>query len=193
MTLFAQPQQPSLRPEPFIRKWLGVQFGEKQAAQEMFLDLCRLVGHPTPGEYGNPEAFTFEKWVPGGFADAYLEERFGWEFKGSDADLDAAMQQLLRYQVHLKTPPPVDCLLFPLDPDPDPIFGDGDDAARPRPARPGPTGKVATAPQRLFCPGRFAPRPVGGRKSPGKPPTCSGILWPIWSSATRIRNAWPAI
>ena len=105
MTLFAQPQPPGLRPEPFIRKWMGVQFGEKQAAQEMFLDLCRLVGHPTPGEYGNPEAFTFEKWVPGGFADAYLEERFGWEFKGSDADLDAAMQQLLRYQVHLKTPP----------------------------------------------------------------------------------------
>ena len=105
MTLFAQPQPPRLLPEPFIRKWMGVQFGEKQAAQEMFLDLCHLVGHPTPGEYGNPEAFTFEKWVPGGFADAYLEERFGWEFKGSDADLDAAMQQLLRYQVHLKTPP----------------------------------------------------------------------------------------
>ena len=105
MTLFAQPQPPSLLPSQFIRKWMGGQFGEKQAAQEMFLDLCRLVGHPTPGEYGNPEAFTFEKGVPGGFADAYLEERFGWEFKGSDADLDAAMQQLLRYQVHLKTPP----------------------------------------------------------------------------------------
>lgn len=105
MTLFTEPQQPSLRPERFINKWMSVQFGEKQAAQEMFIDICRMVGHATPGEYGDREAFTFEKWVPGGFADAYLEERFGWEFKGSDADLDGAMNQLLRYQVHLKTPP----------------------------------------------------------------------------------------
>jgi type II restriction/modification system DNA methylase subunit YeeA len=71
----------------------------------MFLDICRLVGHPTPVEYGNPEAFTFEKRVPGGSADAYLEGRFGWEFKGSDRQLDEALNQLLRYQVHLKTPP----------------------------------------------------------------------------------------
>ena len=105
MTLFSEARQPSLRPERFINKWMSVQFGEKQAAQEMFLDICRMVGHATPGDYGNPAAFTFEKWVPGGFADAYLEERFGWEFKGSDGDLDGAMTQLLRYQVHLKTPP----------------------------------------------------------------------------------------
>ena len=43
--------------------------------------------------------------MPGGFADAYLEGCFGWEFKGSDDDLAAALNQLLRYQVHLKTPP----------------------------------------------------------------------------------------
>ena len=71
----------------------------------MFLDICALVGHPTPVSFGNPEAFTFEKWVPGGFADAYLEGNFGWEFKGSDSELDGALSQLLRYQVHLKTPP----------------------------------------------------------------------------------------
>ena len=96
---------PAMRPEEFIAKWLHSEFGEKQASQEMFLDICRLVGHPTPGEFGDSQSFTFEKWVPGGFADAYLEERFGWEFKGSDANLDEAMNQLLRYQVHLKTPP----------------------------------------------------------------------------------------
>lgn len=43
--------------------------------------------------------------MPGGFADAYFEEHFGWEFKGQDAQLDSAFDQLLRYQVHLKTPP----------------------------------------------------------------------------------------
>ena len=63
------------------------------------------MGHATPAAHGDPEAFTFEKSVPGGFADAYFEEHFGWEFKGQDAQLDGAFDQLLRYQVHLKTPP----------------------------------------------------------------------------------------
>ena len=83
MTLFSEARQPSLRPERFINKWMSVQFGEKQAAQERFLDICRMVGHATPGDYGNPAAFTFEKWVPGGIGDAYLEERFGWESRGA--------------------------------------------------------------------------------------------------------------
>ena len=96
---------PSMTPQQFIAKWHDISFGEKQAAQEMFLDICALVGHPSPVAYGNPDVFTFEKWVPGGFADAYLEERFGWEFKGNDDQLAGAFNQLLRYQVHLKTPP----------------------------------------------------------------------------------------
>ena len=94
-----------MNPQEFVSKWQGVAFGEKQASQEMFLDICALVGHRSPVSYGNPEAFTFEKWVPGGFADAYFEDHFGWEFKGGDSDLDNALTQLLRYQVHLKTPP----------------------------------------------------------------------------------------
>ena len=96
---------PDMTPQDFIAKWHGIGFGEKQASQEMFLDICALVGHASPVAYGNPEVFTFEKSVPGGFADAYLEERFGWEFKGSDAQLPEAINQLLRYQVYLKTPP----------------------------------------------------------------------------------------
>ena len=94
-----------MRPEEFIAKWRNVQFGEKQASQEMFLDICALVEHPTPGAVGNPDVFTFEKWVPGGFADAYYEEHFGWEFKTLESELDYGLNQLLRYQVHLKTPP----------------------------------------------------------------------------------------
>ena len=99
------PGEPKIHPQQFIAKWRDIHFGEKQASQEMFLDICGLVGHPSPVEYGNNAIFTFEKWVPSGFADAYLEGAFGWEFKGSDGDLEAGLGQLLRYQVHLKTPP----------------------------------------------------------------------------------------
>ena len=98
-------EQPGMNPQQFVSKWRDVNFGERRASQELFLDICRLMGHPTPVEYGDEDAFTFEKWVPGGFADAYLENRFGWEFKGSDSQLDGAFLQLLRYQVYLKTPP----------------------------------------------------------------------------------------
>ena len=99
------PQLPTMTPQEFAGRWHDAGFGERQGAQSFFNDLCGLVGHPTPAAYGDPEAFTFEKWVPGGFADAYFEEHFGWEFKGQDAQLDGAFDQLLRYQVHLKTPP----------------------------------------------------------------------------------------
>ena len=73
--------------QDFIQKWRNTTFGEKQAAQMWFLDLLRVVEHPDPIEVGDPERFTFEKFVPGGFADAYLEGCFGWEFKGAEAQL----------------------------------------------------------------------------------------------------------
>ena len=94
-----------MTPAEFIAKWKDTTFGERQASQPMFDDICRLVGHPTPSEFKNPGVFTFEKGVLGGFADAYFEEHFGWEFKGKDSDLDEALLQLLRYSVYLKTPP----------------------------------------------------------------------------------------
>ena len=99
------PLMPTITPQEFVERWRDAGFGERQGAQSFFNDLCALLGHPTPAAYGNPEVFTFEKWVPGGFADAYLEDRFGWEFKGSDDQLPGAFNQLLRYQVYLKTPP----------------------------------------------------------------------------------------
>ena len=94
-----------MTPAEFMAKWKDTTFGERQASQPMFDDICRLVGHLTPSEFKNPGVFTFEKGVPGGFADAYFEDHFGWEFKGKDSDLDEALLQLLRYSVYLKTPP----------------------------------------------------------------------------------------
>ena len=94
-----------MQPQQFIERWRNTPFGERQGAQSFFNDICALVGHRTPADFGDLEVFTFEKRVPGGFADAYYEEHFGWEFKALDSQLDDAMNQLLRYQVHLKTPP----------------------------------------------------------------------------------------
>ena len=94
-----------MTPSQFISKWTARGFGERQAAQTWFLDLLHLVGHPDPIEYNDRDNFTFEKPVPGGFADAYLAGHFGWEFKGREADLPDAFNQLLRYQVYLRTPP----------------------------------------------------------------------------------------
>ncbi len=94
-----------MTPRDFIAKWDGADFGEKQAAQEMFLDVCGLVGHRTPVAYGDSEIFTFEKRVPGGFADAYLEDHFVWEFKGRDRQLSEAVVQAVGYARHLKNPP----------------------------------------------------------------------------------------
>ena len=100
-----EPVEPTMTPQEFIQRWRNVGFGERQAAQTWFNDLLRVVGHPDTIEVGDPERFTFEKFVPGGFADAYLESCFGWEFKGAEAQLPGAFDQLLRYQVYLRTPP----------------------------------------------------------------------------------------
>ena len=105
MTLPIQPQEPTLTPMQFIAKWDDTRFGEKQASQAFFNDICALVGHPTPDNYRNPEAFTFEKSVPGGAADAYLEGRFAWEFKSTDNLLEEGMRQAIRYAAELKNPP----------------------------------------------------------------------------------------
>ena len=58
----------SLTPQDFIAKWKRVTGRERQIAREHFLDLCQLVGHPTPSEYDPAGTrFAFEmgtaKWA----------------------------------------------------------------------------------------------------------------------------------
>jgi hypothetical protein len=51
-----------MTPQDFIRKWKTHALTERAAAQEHFIDLCRLLGHPTPAEDDpNGDHFTFEK------------------------------------------------------------------------------------------------------------------------------------
>lgn len=95
----------------FIAKWRTHELKERASAQEHFIDLCHLVGHPTPvGADPSGTWFTFERGVTtalggDGWADVWKKEFFGWEYKGKHKDLDAAYLQLLRYQGALENPP----------------------------------------------------------------------------------------
>jgi len=100
-----------MTPQDFIRKWKPVALTERATAQEHFLDLCRLLEHPTPAE-DDPtgERFTFEKGVSktgggDGFADVWKKGFFAWEYKKKKRDLDKALEQLTRYAAALENPP----------------------------------------------------------------------------------------
>ena len=95
----------------FARKWSGSQRTERAAAQEHFIDLCHLVGVPTPNE-ADPtgERYAFEKGAEktdggDGFADVWKKSHFAWEYKGKRKDLEAAYRQLLQYREALENPP----------------------------------------------------------------------------------------
>ena len=95
----------------FIAKWRKVELKERSAAQEHFLDLCGMLGHPTPAA-ADPtgESFCFEKGAEkhgggDGFADVWKKDFFGWEYKGKHKDLSAAYDQLLLYRDALANPP----------------------------------------------------------------------------------------
>jgi len=103
--------QPTLAPGAFAAKWRGVTTTEKAASQEHFIDLCRMLGEPTPHE-ADPtgEHYAFEKRVSkaaggDGFADAWKRDFFAWEYKGKDKDLRAAYVQLMGYKDDLGNPP----------------------------------------------------------------------------------------
>jgi len=56
--------QPSLTPAAFAAKWHGVTATEKAGSQEHFIDLCRMLGEPTPHEADPIGAqYAFEKRV----------------------------------------------------------------------------------------------------------------------------------
>ena len=57
-----QPAMPAnLTAREFVEKWRGVELKERSAAQEHFVDVCRLIDHPTPAEADRTGAsFCFE-------------------------------------------------------------------------------------------------------------------------------------
>lgn len=109
-----------MTPEQFVEKWSRSELSEKAASQEHFIDLCRLIGQPTPAE-ADPTGrdYCFEKAVQvvaaaskgskgdKGFVDVWKRERFAWEYKRKDKykTLDEAYRQLYQYRDALDNPP----------------------------------------------------------------------------------------
>lgn len=100
-----------MTPQQFIRKWTRSELKERSAAQEHFIDLCRLLGQPTPAE-ADPDGttYTFEKGASkhgggDGWADVWKKGHFAWEYKGKHKSLESAYDQLLRYRESLDNPP----------------------------------------------------------------------------------------
>jgi hypothetical protein len=100
-----------ITPQAFAAKWRKSELKERSGAQEHFIDLCRLLGHPTPGE-ADPEGswFCFERGADktsggDGWADVWKKGFFAWEYKGKKKDLEAAYGQLLQYREALLNPP----------------------------------------------------------------------------------------
>ena len=100
-----------MTPGEFIAKWRASELKESSAAQEHFIDLCRLLGEPTPAE-DDPtgDRYCFERGVRkdtggDGWADVWKRHHFAWEYKGKRANLDAAFNQLRQYALALENPP----------------------------------------------------------------------------------------
>lgn len=53
--------QQTITPQEFVAKWRKAELKERSTAQEHFIDLCRMLGHPTPAK-ADPKGkrFTFE-------------------------------------------------------------------------------------------------------------------------------------
>ena len=100
-----------MTPYRFIAKWRASELKERSAAQEHFIDLCRLLDEPTPAE-ADPtgDHYCFERGARketggGGWADVWKRHHFAWEYKGKRANLDAAFTQLRQYALALENPP----------------------------------------------------------------------------------------
>ncbi len=100
-----------MTPEQFVAKWKGSQLGERQASQEQFIDLCRLLEEKTPAEAdATGESYCFERGAAkmdggDGWADVWKRGHFAWEYKGKHKDLDEAYRQLQQYRDDLENPP----------------------------------------------------------------------------------------
>ncbi len=100
----------TMSPHEFIAKWHASALKERSAAQEHFIDLCRLPGEPTPAD-ADPtgDRYCFERGAHrdiggDGWADVWKRHHFSWEYKGKHANLDSDFAQLRQYALALENP-----------------------------------------------------------------------------------------
>ena len=99
----------------FIAKWgpggPAYPLNERAGAQPHFMDLCQVLGVPTPGDSEN---YQFERGLAktggtgrgtDGFADVWLRGCFAWEYKAPGKSLEGALRQLMMYALPLHNPP----------------------------------------------------------------------------------------
>ncbi len=97
--------------QEFINKWgpggAAFDLNERQGAQPHFMDLCALLGVPTPGSEGDYlfEQNTLVLGEARGYADVFMRDHFAWENKAPGKNLDDALKQLLTYSLALANPP----------------------------------------------------------------------------------------
>ncbi|MCO5219839.1 MAG: hypothetical protein M9909_13525 [Thermomicrobiales bacterium] len=96
----------------FKQTWsVASQQKESAAAKSHFLDLCALLGVPTPTEADpSGETYAFEKGASkvgggDGYADVWYRGHFAIEYKGPKKDLNAAYLQVVKYKDALENPP----------------------------------------------------------------------------------------
>lgn len=87
-----------MQTDEFVRKWRegapAHQLSERAGAQAHFIDLCRVLGVPEPGD---PERYCFERGLTkvgsasgrtDGFADVWKQSHFAWEYKAPGRNLE---------------------------------------------------------------------------------------------------------
>lgn len=100
-----------ITPHQFAAKWSISTLKERSASQEHFIDLCRMLGEPTPAEIDpHGERYCFERGAKktgggDGWADVWKKGCFAWEYKGKHKNLEIAFAQLQRYAIALENPP----------------------------------------------------------------------------------------
>ena len=108
-------QNSSLSPQEFVTRWKQMALTERASSQSHFIDLCRLLGQPTPTE-ADPtgDTYAFERGVTKssgkstgrqGWADVWKRGYFAWEYKGKHGNLTKAYEQLQQYREALENPP----------------------------------------------------------------------------------------
>jgi hypothetical protein len=99
----------------FVRRWSpggpAHALTERAGAQQFFVELCRVLEVPEPGD---PNSYCFERGLMktggaaariDGFADVWMRGHFAWEFKAPGKNLDGALRQLMMYALPLENPP----------------------------------------------------------------------------------------